>query len=139
MLKFHSATAFSRLNSKEGHDTMTQKYRYPQVRPATDVVALEDGIQITANMPGVDEQNLQVMLEGKLLHITASSRCPVPAGKKDVRALEFGNVDFALDIVMDDSCSAPVKTSLHNGVLSVFLPRGDGPVTDMPVDIRQRV
>ena len=118
---------------------MTQKYRYPQVRPATDVVALEDGIQITANMPGVDAQNLQVILEGNLLHITASSRCPVPAEKKDVRALEFGNVDFALDIVMDDSCSAPVKTSLHNGVLSVFLPREDGPITDMPVDIRQRV
>ena len=118
---------------------MIQKYRYPQVRPATDVVALEGGIQITPNMPGVSQQNLQVILEGNLLHITASSRCPVPAEEKDVRALEFGNVDFALDIVVDESCSAPVKTSLHNGVLSVFLPRGDGPVTDMPVDFRQRV
>lgn len=80
---------------------MAQKIHYPRVRPATDIVDLEDGIQITANMPGVNEQNLQVILEGNMLHITASSRCPVPAEKKDVQALEFGNVEFSLDIVME--------------------------------------
>ncbi len=114
---------------------MAQKIHYPRVRPATDIVDLEDGIQITANMPGVNEQNLQVILEGNMLHITASSRCPVPAEKKDVQALEFGNVEFSLDIVMEKNPSAPVQTTLDKGVLSVFLPREA--VADMPVALRQ--
>lgn len=114
---------------------MQQKNGYPQVRPATDIVDTGNGVQITANMPGVTEQDLQVLLDGSMLHIKASSRCPVPAEKKDVHTLEFGNVEFALDIVLEGALSAPVETTLDKGVLSVFLPRGTGQ-GDMPVSLR---
>ena len=102
---------------------MPQKSPYPQVRPATDIIDMEDGIQITANMPGVHPQDLQVMLEENRLHISASSHCPVPPEKKDVQTLEFGNVEFSLDIILNGTLSAPVDATLDKGVLSVFLPR----------------
>lgn len=114
---------------------MTRRTRYPQVRPATDIVAMENGVQITANMPGVTEHDLQLDYEGNQLHIKACSRCPVPLEDKDVQTLEFGNVDFSLDIIMRHALSAPITTSLDNGVLSVFIPCGlDN--ADLPVIVR---
>lgn len=101
---------------------MQQKSPYPQVRPATDIVDVDNGVQITANMPGVEQQDLQVFLEGNMLRIKASSHCPVPSEQKDVQTLEFGNVEFSLDIILNGALSAPVKTTLEKGVLSVFLP-----------------
>ena len=102
---------------------MQQKSPYPQVRPATDIVDMENGVQITANMPGVRKQDLQVLLEGNRLHISASSHCPVPSEEKDVQTLEFGNVEFSLDIILNGTLSAPVEATLDKGVLSVFLPQ----------------
>ena len=106
---------------------------YPKVRPATDIMDTENGVQIRANMPGVTEKDLCFRMQGNTLHITASSRCPVPEEAKDVRTLEFGNVEFFLDIAMDGALSAPPVASLDKGVLSVFLPhqagKGDMPVT----------
>lgn len=112
-----------------------QRNHYPQVRPATDIVDREDGIHITANMPGVTEKDLHVYLNGNMLHIEASSRCPVPMEKKDVRTLEFGNVDFSLDIVMEGALSASLETTLEKGVLSIVVPRREGQ-TELPVFLR---
>ena len=114
---------------------MRKNSSYPQVRPATDIVDKEDGVQIKANMPGVEEKNLQIFRKEGVLHIQASSRCPVPEEKKDVRTLEFGNVEFTLDILMKGALSAPVETSLSNGVLSVFLPHQSGG-GELPVIVR---
>ncbi len=105
---------------------------YPKVRPATDIVDTENGVQIRANMPGVMEKDLCFCMQGNTLHISASSRCPVPEESKDVRTLEFGNVEFFLDISMEGILSAPPQASLDNGVLSVLLPHrteGGGQVT----------
>lgn len=111
---------------------MSRKTPYPLVRPATDILALENGIEIRANMPGVTEESLQFNYEGNRLHIEASSRCPVPLEDKDVQTLEFGSVDFSLDIVMRHPLSAPLQTSLEKGVLSVFVPCGTDKA-DIPV------
>ena len=95
---------------------MQQKSPYPQVRPATDIVDMETGVQITANMPGVNLQDLQVSLEGNKLHISASSHCPVPSEDKDVQTLEFGNVEFSLDIILNGVLTSPINTKLDKPV-----------------------
>lgn len=105
---------------------MSTKTLYPQVRPATDIVDTENGVHIRANMPGVTEKDLHCTLQGNTLHITASSRCPVPHEERDVMVLEFGNVEFRLDIAMGGALSAPVETTLDKGVLSIFLPHQAG-------------
>lgn len=96
---------------------------YPTVRPAADIMDAEGGVQIVANMPGVRAEDLYLALDGRELRIRASSHCPSPdAGGKDLRNLEFGNVDYELDIAMDAPLSAPPLISLECGVLSVCLP-----------------
>ena len=96
---------------------------YPTVRPAADIMDAEGGVQIVANMPGVRAEDLYLSLDGRELRIRASSHCPSPdAGGKDLRNLEFGNVEYELDIAMDAPLSAPPLISLECGVLSVCLP-----------------
>lgn len=83
----------------------------------------EGGVQIVANMPGVRAEDLYLALDGRELRIRASAHCPSPdAGGKDLRNLEFGNVEYELDIAMDAPLSAPPLISLECGVLSVCLP-----------------
>ena len=96
---------------------------YPTVRPAADIMAVEDGVQIVANMPGVRPEDLHFALEGRRLHIEASSRCPCPmTGGRDLRNLEFGNVEYELDVAMEAPLSSLPSVSLDSGVLSIYLP-----------------
>lgn len=99
---------------------------YPTVRPAADILDAEDGVQIMANMPGVRVEDLELALDDSLLHIQASSHCPRPeSGGRVLRNLEFGNVEYELDIALEAPLSAPPLVTLESGVLSLFLPAGD--------------
>lgn len=102
---------------------MSETSPFPRVRPAADIMDADDGIRIVANMPGVRSEDLHLQVEQSALHIHASSRCPSPvSGGRDLRNLEFGSVEFELDIAMDRPLSAPPVATLSHGVLSVFLP-----------------
>ena len=95
---------------------------YPIVRPATDIVYMEYGINIVINMPGVKQKDLQLLLEKNILHIKASSCCPIPSGEKAVQALEFGNVEFSINISIKGYSSEPISTKLDKGILYIFIP-----------------
>lgn len=100
-----------------------QRSSYPKVRPATDAVEMPDGVHIFVNMPGVRDDELLLSLEGQKLHVEACTHCPLPVGEhRSVRNLEFGNVEYELNVLLEAAPSAPVQTSLDHGVLSVFLP-----------------
>lgn len=102
---------------------MKEHSPFPRVRPAADIMEAEDGIRIVANMPGVRLEDVELLMESDALHISASSHCPRPtSGGRELRALEFGNVEFELDIAMDRPLSAPPVATLRHGVLSVVLP-----------------
>ena len=96
---------------------------FPTVRPAADIMEAEGGVRVMANMPGVRAEDLHILQEEGWLHIHASSHCPSPdAAGKDLRNLEFGNVEYELDIAMDAPLSAPPVATLEYGVLAVVLP-----------------
>ena len=97
---------------------------YPTVRPAADIMDADGGgVQIVANMPGVRAEDLCLALDGRELRIRASSHCPRPeAGSRDLLNLEFGNVEYELDIAMEAPLSAPPVITMERGVLSVCLP-----------------
>ena len=96
---------------------------FPTVRPAADIMEAEGGVRIMANMPGVRAEDLHILQKEGWLRIHASSHCPSPdAEGKDLRNLEFGNVEYELDIAMDAPLSAPPVATLEYGVLAVMLP-----------------
>ena len=96
---------------------------FPTVRPAADIMEAEGGVRIMANMPGVRAEDLHVLQENGWLHIWASSRCPRPdVAGNDLRNLEFGNVEYQLEIAMDAPLTVPPLATLEGGVLSMLLP-----------------
>ncbi|MBR3880959.1 MAG: Hsp20/alpha crystallin family protein [Mailhella sp.] len=102
------------------------EHHYPVVRPAADIMDDDGGVRVLANMPGVREDDLHLLMNGNALRIQANSHCPRPeTGGRNIRNLEFGNVEFALEIAMDAPLSAPPTATLQHGVLSLFLPGED--------------
>ena len=96
---------------------------FPTVRPAADIMEAEGGVRVMANMPGVRAEDLHILQEEGWLRIHASSHCPSPdAAGKDLRNLEFGNVEYELDIAVDAPLSAAPVATLEYGVLAVVLP-----------------
>lgn len=99
----------------------------PQVRPAADVFESDSGIKAEVNMPGVRAEDLTISAQGAMIRIRASSRCPLPAGQdRDLRNLEFGNVDYVLDLALDGPLTVPLEMALDNGVLTLCFPRSHG-------------
>ena len=103
--------------------TMQSKVHYPQVRPAADLFEEGANVKIVVNMPGVDRTGLDISALGTVIRVRASSRCPVPTGQdRELRNLEFGSVEYALDIALERPLSAPFDVELENGVLTLILP-----------------
>lgn len=109
---------------------------FPLVRPAADVVETEGGIRIVASMPGTDVRDLEMIKDEGILHIKGVSRCPIPQEDgMHLHGLEFGNVEFLLDIVVGDVPAKAIEAGLDHGLLTVFLPAAPGGQI-RPVELR---
>ena len=99
---------------------MQEKSHYPRVRPAADIVETGSGVQVMVNMPGVRMNDLKIVVYGPKVRIRASSRCPLPEVlESELRNLEFGNVEYALDIGLPGLLNETPKVALCNGVLTL--------------------
>lgn len=103
----------------------------PRVRPATDILEQPDGILVRVNIPGVPPEDLTVEADHNELSIRGVSSCggdgrrhPHGEEGKNILALEFVDVEYGVRIALSEILeSEAIRATLHNGVLSVFLPR----------------
>jgi len=92
------------------------------VRPAVDLVETATGIELTADMPGVDQSGIEVRLERGVLTIRGTNRCTRP---KDFTALhrEYEPVDYMRSFALGDTIDqAAIGATIRDGVLRVTLP-----------------
>ena len=92
--------------------------------PAVDVVERTDAYEITAEMPGMDEKNIEVSLVNGGLSIHGEKREDTTDESADhyVRERRFGSFErsFALP---DDVSVDKIQANYANGVLRVTLPK----------------
>lgn len=92
--------------------------------PAVDVVEKPDAYEITAEMPGMDEKDIEVSLVDGGISIHGEKRQDTTDEKADryVRERRFGSFDrrFALP---DDVSADQIQANYANGVLRVKLPK----------------
>ena len=97
----------------------------PVYVPKVDI--LEDGESITllADMPGVDDQSVDIVIEKDVLTINGTVE---PENQKDLRIIhaEYGTGDYrrtftVTDVIDHDRIEATVK----NGVLKLILPKAE--------------
>jgi len=91
--------------------------------PPVDIVEDEGGITLTADLPGVSRERLDVRVEGGHLLIEAEVAVPVPEQLSvvyaEVRGAHYRR-SFALSNELD---SAHVEANLKDGVLTLRVPR----------------
>jgi len=95
----------------------------PVYMPPADVIEHDDAIVVTIDMPGVDEQSLDVKVEENVLSVTGRTSVADPQGYELLhRDYEPGHFErsFTLSSELDRE---GIKAQLKHGVLSLTLPK----------------
>jgi len=94
------------------------------VRPPVDVVEDESGITLSADLPGLAKDRLQVRVDGDTLMVEGEASLDVPAGTEPVYAevppLIVYRRSFTLSRELDGT---KVGASLKDGVLTLRIPK----------------
>ena len=118
---------------QEEMDRLTRSAATPQGFPAINVYAHQDGIVITAELPGVKEADLDITVHRDTVTLRGQRRDPISeAGgyhRRERRTGRFGRT-FSLPFNVDPE---RVEAKLRNGILTLTLHR---PEQDKPKRIR---
>jgi HSP20 family protein len=92
--------------------------------PAVDVTETENGYEVVAELPGMDEKNIEVKVANGILTISGHKREEKEEKKKDyyVRERRFGSFERRFP-VPDGIDLDKVEASFKKGVLTVTLPK----------------
>jgi HSP20 family protein len=92
-------------------------------RPLTDVVREGDELVITAELPGIDPAELDIELEGNVLHIKGEKKVEREVDEHDryLRECRYGS--FRRDVMLPEGVDAQaIKAEYDKGVLTVRMP-----------------
>lgn len=106
--------------AREEQNGATRGYLYPQV----NITENKDGYTLEAEMPGVNKESLEVLLEGNELTIVGHRKFDVPNAELLYR--ESATRDFRRSFVLDPAIdSAKINARMENGVLTLTLPKAE--------------
>jgi HSP20 family protein len=92
--------------------------------PAVDVAETEKAYKIAAELPGLDEKNIEVKLANGVLSIKGEKQEEKEEKQKDYyrRERSFGSFERSFQVPNDVEADK-IEASFKNGVLSVTLPK----------------
>ena len=98
--------------------------RMPEMMPSMDVVETDKEIEVTAELPGLEEKDVQVNVAGNVLTITGEKKAEKEEKDKDYRMFERSYGSFSRTLELPDGINPDnIKASLANGVLKVTVPK----------------
>jgi HSP20 family molecular chaperone IbpA len=92
--------------------------------PAVDVTQTDKGYEVTAELPGMEEKDIEVKLANGILTIKGEKRDEKEEKKKDyyVRERSFGSFERSFQVPADVDADE-INASFKKGVLTVMLPK----------------
>lgn len=91
--------------------------------PAADIVERQDDIIVTADMPGVDENTVDITLEKNVLTISGTV-APLSPGSHRLVFAEYGVGDYHRAFTITEEVDRDrIHASVKNGVLRLVLPK----------------
>lgn len=92
--------------------------------PSVDISETDHDIQVTAELPGVDENDVEVTLIGNTLTIRGDKHAGKDHSEKDYHLIErsFGSFQRTMPLGFDADPDA-VDAKFANGVLTVIVPK----------------
>lgn len=95
----------------------------PTFLPRVDIIETEQQLEVTADMPGVDQDSVSVDLEGKVLTIRGKYRLEAPEGYSLVyQEYRSGSYERAFT-VGEQIDREKIEATVRNGVLRLVLPK----------------
>jgi HSP20 family protein len=92
--------------------------------PSTDVVENDKEIQITAELPGLEEKDVQINLADGVLTIKGEKKAEKEEQDKNYRLVERSYGSFSRSIELPAGVDAgSIKASISKGVLTVVIPK----------------
>jgi HSP20 family molecular chaperone IbpA len=96
----------------------------PTYRPDADILERADEYVVRVDVPGADEQSVQVRFDKDVLAITASSAATAPDPGWVPRHVEYRPGGYAREFRIADGIEVEaIRASLRNGVLELHLPK----------------
>ena len=101
----------------------TRSERRQLYTPAVDIFENETSFILYADVPGADEQSVDITLEKDVLTINAKVNEEIPTGSK-LRYAEHGVGDYRRSFTLGDRIDRDkIEATVKNGVLKLVLPR----------------
>lgn len=93
------------------------------IRPAVNIVEDEEGLMVTADMPGVRKENIDVNVEKGVLTISAPAELTMP-GSPAYREFELASYyrQFTVPETLD---SGKARADYVNGILTLRVPKAE--------------
>lgn len=91
--------------------------------PRSDIYETADALVILADVPGVDESTLDILLEKNVLTITGYGAMP-PSVDLALAYAEYESGDYERRFALSDQIDQDgIEASVKDGVLKIFLPK----------------
>lgn len=111
-------------NFTEGWPTLKMTGITGDMVPSTDVTENDKEIQITAELPGLEEKDVQINLADNVLTITGEKKADKEEKDKDYRLVERSYGSFARSIELPEGVNPDaIQASIAKGVLTVTVPK----------------
>jgi len=95
--------------------------------PASDVIETKDEIVIKAELPGIDEKNVNVEIESGVLTISGERNAEKETEEKGYRRIERAYGSFFRSFRLPANVDAEkIFAGFANGVLEVHIPKKEG-------------
>jgi HSP20 family molecular chaperone IbpA len=93
--------------------------------PPVDIVENQDGITVTADLPGVAKENLAIDVDGETLTIEGDVALGEPTNLQGVYA-EVRVAHYKRSFVLSrDLDASKIEASMRNGVLTLVVPKAE--------------
>jgi HSP20 family protein len=92
--------------------------------PAMDVIEHEDHYEITAELPGLDKEDVDIQIQKDTLEIKAEKKEEKEIKRKGYMRRERGRRTFYRKLALpEDTVSEKIEASLDKGILTLTLPK----------------
>jgi HSP20 family protein len=98
--------------------------RAPQLMPSMDVAETDKEIEITAELPGMEQKDVELNLADNILTIKGEKKSEKEEKDKNYRTYERSHGSFSRTVELPAGIDPDeIKASLSNGVLKVTVPK----------------
>jgi HSP20 family protein len=95
------------------------------LKPQIDLFEADDAIMLVADLPGVNEEDVEITLEKDRLTIVGTMASLAPDGYRPVYS-EFWHGDYKRSFILSDEIDRDnIEASFENGVLRLSLPKSE--------------